>query len=254
MRIVIIIISLAALLLAAAVAILGPGTRLGWWEYGTAFGWMRNYLATPVIVAAGLAALALLLSFWRARTLAPLALAATIAAGVAAYAPIKMRDLVQANPLIHDITTDFEDPPAIIAAAALPRKNPVDYMGDELVRNSDKTVAEAQQEAFPDIAPLTVEADIEKTAEAARDALAAMKLKIIAEGPAGEEPGSGWRIEATETSFWYGFVDDFIVRLTPLEDGRTRVDVRSKSRVGLSDLGANARRVRKFLQRLDAAI
>ena len=61
-----------------------------------------------------------------------------------------------------------------------------------------------------------------------------------------------WRIEATYKSRWFGFIDDFVVRLTP-EGSMTRVDVRSKSRVGGSDLGANAARVRAFYEKLEAA-
>ena len=77
---------------------------------------------------------------------------------------------------------------------------------------------------------------------------------MLAEGLAAEVSNKVWRIEAVATTFWYGFKDDFIVRLTPMSDGGTRIDVRSKSRVGLSDLGANAQRVRKFLESLKAAI
>jgi len=60
------------------------------------------------------------------------------------------------------------------------------------------------------------------------------------------DPATG-RIEATDSTFWFGFIDDVVVRLTPETDGGTRVDVRSVSRVGLGDAGANARRVRNFL-------
>lgn len=263
MRIFIIIVSVAALALAAALAILGPGTRFGWWEYGTALGWMRDYLAAPVLVAASATALAFLLAVWKARALAPLALVAAIAAGAAGYVPLKMRQLVNENPFIHDITTDFENPPAIVAAAGEPRKNPVAYVGDEqapalingeLVRETGVSVADAQRQAFPDIAPLVSPAPLESVRDAARSVLAEMNIRPIAEGPASGESGSGWRIEAVATSFWFGFKDDFIVRMTPLADGGVRVDVRSKSRVGLSDLGANAGRVRTFLRKLDAAV
>ena len=57
------------------------------------------------------------------------------------------------------------------------------------------------------------------------------------------------RIEATATTFWYGFKDDVVIRLT-LSDGGTRVDVRSASRVGGSDIGTNARRIREYVKRL----
>jgi uncharacterized protein (DUF1499 family) len=57
------------------------------------------------------------------------------------------------------------------------------------------------------------------------------------------------RIEATDTSLLYGFKDDMVVRITPTENG-ARVDVRSKSRLGRSDLGQNAKRIRRFLAEL----
>jgi uncharacterized protein (DUF1499 family) len=252
MRTIVGITSFAAIALALAMAALGPGTRIGLWDYGTAFGVMRQ-ITLPTIVAAAAAAAALILALWRVRGLAWLALLALLGAGAAGYAPLQMRALAQANPFIHDVTTDFDDPPAILAAAEAPRKNPAAYAGADPVRNSAKTVAEAQLEAFPDIKPLIVAADLQATRVAARQAIEDMGMDILAEGPASAEIGSGWRIEAVATSLWFGFKDDFIVRLTPQEVG-VRIDVRSKSRVGGSDLGANARRVRAFLARMDAAL
>ena len=57
------------------------------------------------------------------------------------------------------------------------------------------------------------------------------------------------RIEATDTTRWFGFTDDIVVRLTPWGAG-TRVDVRSVSRIGRSDIGTNARRIRRYLAQL----
>jgi uncharacterized protein (DUF1499 family) len=253
MRVLIWLISLAALGLAAMLAVLGPGSRFGLWDYGTALGLLRE-IALPLMLAAGLAAIAFALALWKARGLAPLALVAALAAGAAAYVPLQMRAMVEANPFIHDITTDFDAPPEILAAATLERSNPPAYAGADLVRNSEKTVAEAQREAFPDIAPFTAAGDLQATRDAVRAIVEKMGMQILAEGPVSSDPGSGWRIEAVATSFWYGFKDDFIVRLMPLPEGGTRVDVRSKSRVGGSDLGANARRVRAFLKELAAAV
>ena len=62
------------------------------------------------------------------------------------------------------------------------------------------------------------------------------------------------RIEVTATTTWYGFKDDIAFRVRPLEEGGTEIDMRSMSRVGLSDLGANARRVGDFMEKLDRAI
>jgi uncharacterized protein (DUF1499 family) len=57
------------------------------------------------------------------------------------------------------------------------------------------------------------------------------------------------RIEASATTFWFGFVDDVVIRITPVGPG-SRVDVRSESRVGKSDIGANAQRIRIFLKEM----
>ncbi len=71
--------------------------------------------------------------------------------------------------------------------------------------------------------------------------------------------GMGWeivasvpregRIEATDTTFWYGFKDDIVIRIEP-EASASRIDVRSVSRVGKSDVGKNAARIRAFMARL----
>ncbi len=61
-------------------------------------------------------------------------------------------------------------------------------------------------------------------------------------------PGEG-RIEATDMTFWFGFKDDIVIRIVPAAQG-SRVDVRSVSRVGRSDVGTNAKRIRKFLKKL----
>ena len=74
-------------------------------------------------------------------------------------------------------------------------------------------------------------------------ALQDMGLEIVAVDEAGGV------VEATETTFWFGFKDDVVVRVRPSGDGSI-VDVRSVSRVGLSDLGANAARIMELLGRL----
>ena len=245
-------VSFAAIALALGIAASGPGARFGLWDYGFGLTLLRQ-LALPTMIAAALAAVAFLFAALRARPLAPAPLAATILAAAAASVPLQMKAKAEANPFIHDITTDFDNPPAILAAADLPRKNPAAYVGAEPAPRTDPAIstAEAQRQAFPDIAPLELALSVADAATKAKASLAAMKMEILAEGPDGDEAGAGWRIEAVSTSQWYGFKDDFIVRLTPTEGG-VRVDVRSKSRVGMSDLGANAARVRAFLALMKA--
>lgn len=245
------LVSLAAIGAALVLASGGPGTRFGVWDYGTGLGLIRT-MALPVMAAAGAAAAALILSFWKARGMILLPLVALVASASAAIAPLQLKKAVEANPFIHDVTTDFENPPAIIAAADLPRSNPPEYKGGDPVPRAAEgvTVASAQKAAFPGIAPVVLDRSLADAKAAAGAALAAMNMEVIAEGPESGEAGGGWRIEAVSTSMWFGFKDDFIVRLTPLSPAQTQVDVRSKSRVGGSDLGANAARVLGFLERL----
>jgi len=54
-------------------------------------------------------------------------------------------------------------------------------------------------------------------------------------------------IEATDTTFWFGFNDDVVIRISPDARG-SRIDVRSVSRVGVSDIGTNAKRIRNYLR------
>lgn len=261
------IVSVIAIGLAFAIIFAGPGTRIGLWDYSDGLRLIRDVSAPkeifkgfalpPLFTAAGLAfilgAAAAAVKQWAS---AGIGIAAALFAGGAGLVPLKMKAAFDANPFIHEITTDFEDPPAIIAAANEPRKNPAEYRGMDPVPNDPDglVVADAQRLAFPDIAPILAEADLKTATAAAKKVVTGMGMKIIADGPSGDASGGGWRIEAVATSTWFGFKDDFIVRLTPMEDGRTKVDLRSKSRVGGSDLGENAARVREFMKRFDAAI
>lgn len=267
MRWLIAAVSTIAVVLGLAVFVAGPGTRLGLWDYSFGLTMIRAVSApkaiaggltlSPLLTAAGLSFLgAIVAAVIKQRRTALLAIAGFAIGAVAMITPIKMKAAFEGNPFIHEVTTDFDNPPAIVAAAALPRKNPADYRGaDPASRPTDgATVADAQRRAFPDIAPIIVAADLQTAAAAAKKVVGEMKMEILAEGPASDAAGDGWRIEAVSTSLWFGFKDDFIVRLTPTTEGGARVDLRSKSRVGGSDLGANAARVRDFTKRFKAAI
>lgn len=140
-------------------------------------------------------------------------------------------------PAIHDVTTDTMQPPPFLAVLPLREgaQNPVEYGGPE--------VAAKQKQAFPDIVPLTLNLPPARAFDRALAAARAMGWDLVASDPA------GGRIEATDTTFWFGFKDDVVIRVTPQPDG-SRVDVRSLSRVGGGDIGANAARVRKYLAAL----
>ncbi|MEL6363350.1 MAG: DUF1499 domain-containing protein [Pseudomonadota bacterium] len=243
---------------AGAIAAAGLGHRFGVWDLKVAFGILHHMTSVPgtsfsfptAVSISALGGVLSLVGFVLALVAGPRGLAAPALAaavlGAGAVAPLlNMQTQLNANPFIHDVTTDFADPPQIVAAADLPRANPPDYLGDESVRKSDPPTAELQREAFPDIQPALYEAPTDVVYEAALRVVQSFGWEVL---DADAERGV---IEAADTSLWFGFVDDIIVRVRATETG-ARVDVRSKSRVGGSDLGVNAARVRKFLDRLDA--
>ena len=128
----------------------------------------------------------------------------------------------------------------VVASIRGPQDHPVTYDGPE--------VAAQQKQAYPDLKPLVVNVPAGKVFEAADQVVKDMGMDIV------DASAPDLRIEATATSRLYGFKDDMVVRITTETDGSTKVDVRSKSRVGRSDLGQNARRIREFLARLKTAL
>ena len=140
-------------------------------------------------------------------------------------------------PAIHDITTDVSDPPQFIEAVQHVTPGRTDYGGDEL--------ANQQREAYPDITPMMVAKSPDEAFSFALEVARDMGWENIVSN-AGEQ-----RIEATDTTWWFGFVDDIVIRIRSEEIG-SRIDVRSLSRVGVGDLGANAARIRRFRDALNA--
>ena len=232
-----------ALVMAIAVAALvmllssGPGTRYGLWPWQTGLSLLTWAAYTGIAGAVGALGLILLLVVprWRARPWIPV-LALCIALAAAAP-PLILLQQAERVPPIHDISTDVFDPPQFVALAAerALAPNGAKYGGTE--------VAAQQQKAYPDIKSLIVKKPPAETVQRAIDAARSEGWEIVSsDTPTG-------RIEATDTTTWFGFKDDVVVRVRP-EGAGSRVDVRSVSRVGQSDIGANAKRVRGFLARL----
>ena len=232
-----------ALVMAVAVAALvmllssGPGTRLGlWpWETGLALLEWAAYTGLAGACAAFVLVLLLVVPRWRVRPWVPV-LALCIALAAAAP-PLIMGQQAKAVPPIHDITTDTFDPPQFVALAELRAAAPngAKYGGPE--------IAAQQQKGYPDIKSLILKEPPQKAMQSAIDAARSRGWEIVSsDAPTG-------RIEATDTTRWFGFKDDIVVRVRP-QGGGSRIDVRSVSRVGVSDVGANAQRVRGYLARL----
>ena len=226
----------AAVLAALLLPVSGIGARAGAWTFRTGFTVMRwgAYLGLAV---AALALLQLLVTRWRGPRPWPLLLALALAL-VAAGIPWSWQRRARQVPPIHDITTDTDDPPEFVAVLPLraDAPNPAAYGGPE--------IAAQQREAYPDLRSLVLRAV--PPAEAFRralDAARAEKWEIVAADSA------AGRIEATATTGWFAFKDDVVVRIRPQGDGSV-IAVRSVSRVGRSDVGTNARRIRAYLGRL----
>ncbi|MEO0436330.1 MAG: DUF1499 domain-containing protein [Pseudomonadota bacterium] len=143
-------------------------------------------------------------------------------------------------PAIHDITTDVEDPPVFETAQALRGEdsNSLDIKPD---------VIEIQMQAYPDLAPFSSPRAYASTYNLALTTARELGWEITR-----EDPNAGF-IEAVETTSIMQFKDDIVIRVRTSEEG-SLVDLRSVSRVGQSDLGANAARIQRFLAALaDAA-
>jgi uncharacterized protein (DUF1499 family) len=223
----------AVLLLAAA----GLGTRAELWTYRTGFTLLR-YAAYAGGGALALSLLAMLTTKPRGGSLG--VLVAALGLGVLTFGlPYSQQRAARAVPPIHDITTDTNDPPQFVAVLPLraDAPNSAEYAGD--------SIAALQREAYPDVQPVQL-ADAPGAAfTRALRAAESMGWTLVATDSA------AGRIEATATTTWFGFKDDVVIRLRA-EGSGTRVDVRSVSRVGRSDVGANAARIRAYVKAVNA--
>ena len=138
-------------------------------------------------------------------------------------------------PAIHDVTTDFKNPPAFDRARTLNSPGRTDYEGE--------AVASQQRRAYPGVQPLILSVAVEDAFEAALRVARESGWELL-----GADVSSGM-IEASDETFWFGFTDDVVIRVRVQGEG-SRVDVRSLSRVGVGDGGMNARRVLGYLDRL----
>lgn len=227
--------ALGLLLLAAA----GPIYRTGLVEVQSAFQLLRwaAYLGAGGMVMALCAGA---FAYFRGGRKGQLLAALAFVIGLVAFAiPYQWQRSARSVPPIHDLTTDLVNPPNFEAIVPL-RANAVNSLErpPELTRQ--------QREGYPDLEPITVPTPIEPAFDRALTAAQAEGWDIVT-----ADKSTG-RIEATDTTKWFGFKDDIVVRLTAWGSG-TRIDVRSVSRIGRSDIGTNARRIRRYLDRLRAS-
>jgi uncharacterized protein (DUF1499 family) len=226
-----------AVLAALAAMLAGFGSRWGLWYFRTGFVILR--WAAYVGIAAALVSLIGIILTWPTTLRRGFLLSVFgVVIGIFVFGvPWYYWRTAQRVPAIHDITTDTENPPRFVSILPLRENapNPSEYGGPE--------IAAKQRSAYPDLVPAVLPVPPDKAYEQALAAARKMGWVIV-----DAKPADG-RIEATDTTFWFGFKDDIVIRITPTDHG-SRVDIRSVSRVGKSDVGMNAKRIRKYLKEL----
>lgn len=171
-----------------------------------------------------------------------------IGSAIAVGVPLNDVRLYYVSPPIHDISTDIEYAPAFKALLPLRKdaENGPDYDGPKLVAFDGKkmTVSALQKRYYEDVIPFIVFGKPLAIFWRGLNAANAMGWHVVA-----FDPRDG-RIEATDSSFWFGLTDDIVIRVKAAGKLGARLDIRSKSRVGQNDLGANAARIRAFVKKL----
>lgn len=244
------IVLLASSVGLALLLIGGPGTRFGLWEFPAAFVLMRYAFLIGAI--AGVVALLDILAalFMGQRQVVGRLALALVLAGVTVGAIHKFRSDAGKIVPIHDVTTNLVDPPVFHVIP--PRVyNPLIVPDRDRADLKDLAPLDRwriyHQEAYGDLKSVETAKDPAAALEAALTAARAMGWDIV---DVDRDRGT---IEATATTFWYGFEDDIAIRVRA-NDAGSAIDIRSVSRVGVSDLGANAVRIREWLEKLEGEL
>lgn len=256
-------------------AIAALGTKFGLWPWQVGLGQMTIGIGPGIaLLALGLSLVAQVIALIKAprKQAFILALAATL---IAAFCMFRLAGLgAQANslPPLHDIQTDWADPiqfssDLMAAREAEGETNPVldaptipDYAEARWPGTAGRLVSEVQEESeekegaegtvYPTLESIYFSQSPDEIATLTERMMRKRGWKIVTPAPVDGNALDQVQLEATATSGWFGFKDDVAVRIRPV-DGATRVDIRSTSRVGLSDLGANSKRVYALMIELE---
>ncbi|MEM1147298.1 MAG: DUF1499 domain-containing protein [Pseudomonadota bacterium] len=248
-------------------AVAALGTKFGFWPWQVGLGQMTIGVGPGIaMLALGLSIIAQVIALIKAprKQAFILALAATLIAAFCMFRLTALGAQAGSLPPLHDIQTDWTNPiqysPALMAArAAQGETNPVldaptvpDYAEARWPGTAGRLVSELQEEAetkpgtrgtvYPKMETIYFSQSPAEVAAAAERIMARRGWDIVTPAPTTPNGDADVQVEATATSGWFGFKDDVAVRVRPVE-GATALDIRSTSRVGLSDLGANSTRV-----------
>jgi len=206
---------LAGLISALTMLLLGPGYKSSWWDFTFVYTKGFKIVVLLGLLAVALGVLYLIGSLVSKQRMSALAIVGLLLGASAAAVPLQMKRIAGSVPAIHDITTDVNNPPSFTAIAPLRANapNPITY---------DSKISKQQIEAYPDLETFMLKASLNEVKQKAVSAVNKLGWELVSDQ-------SPTLIEATETTTY-----------------SVKVDVRSKSRFGGSDLGANAARIRKF--------
>ncbi len=221
------------------------GYRWGLWDYRFALLTLMKYAA----YGAGIAAVISLVGIGRAwpggvRRGLIISVIGAVVGGYAIHYAYSYWFTVKTVPFIHDITTDTENPPEFVAVVEEREAKGAAahaYGGPEL--------AAKQRYGYPDLGPFMVQVGQDETFDRALKVAQSMGWDIV------DTDKTTGRIEASESTFWYGFTDDIVIRIMAAGDGPeygSRIDIRCLSRWGRSDLGVNAKRIRAYMEAIEA--
>ena len=207
-----------------------------------------NLLAVSILglFAAIAIAFASIVRIWfGGQTWASQAVAAIFIALVGLAAPLFYLSHTITKPMLNDIETTPEEPLEFKVLAGL---RPADA---NPIKDPDAAAAELQEEAYPDIGPMALERSAPEVFSLVQEAVERLGWTVALSEPPGET-GIG-RIEATDRTLIMGFTDDVIVQIKG-DNAHAEIDVRSVSRYGMHDLGANAKRIGRLFEEVSAAL
>jgi hypothetical protein len=224
------------------------GTRLEFWNYHfglyTLFPWCVYFGIAGAVLGLGWAVCAFFGNTGEGARYGAIGLAGSLAVIAMPLYTVAMGAQL---PPIHDISTDTEHPPEFVALIGQRpgAENPPEYDGARLIafRGKRSSAAALQHKYYEDVHAAAVLTSPESLFRRASRAAYAMGWNIVAVAP---DEG---RLEATDTSFFFGFTDDIVIRVKPSGMG-ARVDIRSEARQGDKDWGRNAARVRAYMKKL----
>lgn len=228
------------------------GIWLGFWDFRRGFSILGaanqygQWLAWAcLLVAVATLAMSQVLKIKNAGKFVSLAAIGALIAWVAYLIPESFRPGEGVNyPPIHDISTNRSNPPEFVAVVPLRADAPNTLVYGGSNNMTPEQLIQLTDEAYPDLVTRRYSESADAVFEKALGAVDALGWELVA------QDASAGRIEATDTTFWFRFKDDVVIKIEQ-QGSDTLVDARSVSRVGTGDVGANAIRLRKLFDLLD---